>query len=120
MQEFVYLLKVADVEQVLDQVARFLGLTEVPQYVRVATLAPLSTFGYHEGSEGAVLAWTEGGLCMGVPDDLSVPRAFIPWQNISYVADGDLLKDFADFRAIIGNSEVSFEEFRTRTGLTPA
>ena len=114
MQEFVYLLRLADCEELLAQVARFLVVSEVPNYLRVATLAPLSTFGYHESSEGAILAWSEAGLCMGVPEDLSVPRAFIPWQNIAYVADGDLMKDYSDFRAVPENAEVGFEEFRSR------
>ena len=115
MQEFVYLLRLADYEDLLAQVARSLAVTEVPHYLRVSTLAPLSTFGYYPNSEGAILAWTEAGLCMGVPEDLSVPRAFIPWQNIAYVADGDLMKDFSDFRALPNNAEVTFEEFRNRT-----
>lgn len=112
MQEFVYLLRLAESEPLLAQVARFLSLKEVPHYVRVATLAPLSTFGYMDGSEGSILAWTEAGLSMGVPEDATVPRSFIPWQNIAYVADGDLMKEFADFRAIPDNANVPFEDFR--------
>lgn len=114
MNEFVYMLRVAENEALLASLAKALTLKEFPHYVRVATLAPLSTFGYLAGMEAAILSWTDAGLSIGLPEDVSVPRAFIPWQNISYVAEGDLMKEFQDFRSLPENADVPFEEFRRR------
>lgn len=111
MNELVYLLRVADDEALLAQVAKHLMLREVPEYVRVATLAPFSNFGYPPEAEGALLGWTAAGLVIGIPDNTSIPRAFLPWQNIAYVADGDLMKEYSDYLA--QNPQGSLQEFMT-------
>lgn len=81
-----YLLKVAKAAE--KDMARWLDLAQAPTYVRVATLSPLSTYGYPVGSEGAILRINEHGLVTGVEDNASVPHDFVPWQNISYISDG--------------------------------
>lgn len=82
--ENVYLLKVAG--KASGGVEKRLG--KGTSHVRVATLAPLSNFGYPPGAEGAVLDVNDNGLVFGVDGDDNVPRAFVPWQNVSYLADG--------------------------------
>lgn len=99
MAENVYLLKLADDAKLVQTVLQRLCLKDAPYYLRVATLAPISNFGYPETAEGSVLAWSDVGLTFGVPDDPNIPRSFIPAQNIAYIADGDLMKDWADFQA---------------------
>ncbi len=89
MNELVYLMRIADDDQLFEKIAIHLQVTEIPHWVRVSTIAPLSTYGYGPGAEGALLAWTDAGITFGLPDDPSVPRAFVPWQNIAYVAEGD-------------------------------
>lgn len=81
-----YLLKVAKDSE--KEVAKWLLLSSPPTHVRLATLAPLSNYGYPAGIEGALLKITERGLVVGAEEREDVPRDFIPWQNISYVSDG--------------------------------
>ena len=111
MQEMVYLLRVPQQPALLALIVRALSLAENPQWLRVATLAPLSNFGYLENHEGHIISWTAEGIGMGVPDDLSVPRSFIPWQNIAYVAEGDLIRDFSEFRMLTGKGNASLLEY---------
>ena len=89
MQELVYLLKVGDGAKL--EVARRFGLGGAPSHVRVSTLAPLSAYGYPAGAEGTLLAISADGLTVGVEGNTGVPRAFVPWQNIAYLADGAAL-----------------------------
>jgi hypothetical protein len=91
MPDLVYLLRVPDLHEVHVEVSSRLHLAEAPDYIRLATLAPLSNWGYPEGAEGAVLSIDDRGVVVGMAEDPSVPRAFVPWQNIAYVADGTLL-----------------------------
>jgi hypothetical protein len=72
-------------------VAKWLDAKAAPGYLRLATLAKLSNFGYPPGSEGAVLRINEHGLVIGVDGRDDVPRDFVPWQNVSYISDGTLL-----------------------------
>jgi hypothetical protein len=111
VKELVYLLRVPEHPALLTQIARALSLSEAPNWVMVSTLAPLSNFGYLEGHEASILSWTAEGIGMGLPESTLVPRSFIPWQNIAYIAEGDLLKDYNDFRALPGNSEATLVDF---------
>ena len=89
MAENVYLLKVAN--NAAGEVDKRLGTSSTPSHVRVSTLAPLSNYGYPPGAEGSVLGVGPEGLIVGAEDDDNVPRAFVPWQNVSYIADGSSL-----------------------------
>lgn len=89
MAENVYLLKVG--KNAAGEVDKRLGTDSTPSHIRLSTLAPLSNYGYPPGAEGAVLGVTGDGLIVGAEDDAAVPRAFVPWQNVSYVADGTQL-----------------------------
>lgn len=90
MQENLYLLKISKSAE--KDAQRRLLLSNTPSYLRLATLAPLSNYGYPAGSEGTVLSITADGIVFGVEDDPEVPRSFVPWQNISYIADGSTLQ----------------------------
>lgn len=70
---------------------KLLDLSDAPSHMRLATLAPLSNFGYPAGTEGAVLKLADGGLVIGADGREDVPRDFVPWQNVSYISDGSLL-----------------------------
>ncbi len=89
MNELVYLMRVAEDEELFDKIATHLQVAEIPHWIRVSTLAPLSTYGFAPGAEGALLRWSNAGITFGLPDDPNVPRAFVPWQNIAYIAEGD-------------------------------
>jgi hypothetical protein len=81
-----YLLRVSgDIQR---EIADWLMLPAAPTHVRLATMAPLSAFGYPPGSEGCLLRVDERGVVIGVEDRTDVPRDFVPWQNISYLTDG--------------------------------
>ncbi|MGF1527103.1 MAG: hypothetical protein ACFCBW_09965 [Candidatus Competibacterales bacterium] len=84
-----YLLKVSADAQ--PAVVEMLKLSSSPEFVRLSTLATLSNYGYTQGSEGCVLSIDERGVVFGVEGDESIPRAFVPWQNVSYIADGTSL-----------------------------
>lgn len=86
MEELIYLLKVAHSSG--DGVKERLLLDATPSHVRVSTLAPLSNFGYTPDAEGALLGINQHGLIVGVEGRPQIPRAFIPWQNVAYIADG--------------------------------
>jgi len=86
VEELVYLLKVAaNAEQ---EVARRLDLSQSPTHVRVSTLAQLSNYGYPAGAEGGLLRIDNEGIVVGIDGQPEVPRAFVPWSNIAYIADG--------------------------------
>lgn len=87
MKEIVYLLKVPEDEALQNELSEMLGGTYIPNYVRLSTLAPLSNYGYPPGAEGAILSIGKRGLVVGVADDTEVPRSFVPWSNISYLAE---------------------------------
>jgi len=84
-----YLLRVGD--EAKGDVAKWLMVPNAPEHLRLSTLAPLSAYGYPEGSEGHVLRLDQNGVVIGVPDNVEIPRDFVPWQNISYISDGTLL-----------------------------
>lgn len=88
MEELVYLFKVANDAQVQDAVAKRLDLAEAPSHVRIATLAKLSNYGYPADAEGELLFVDSDGIVFGVDENPDVPRAFVPWSNIAYMADG--------------------------------
>jgi len=88
MEELVYLLKVPANQDVQGAVTQRLMLKQAPQYIRIATIAPISNYGYPAGTEGALLGILDGGVVVGVEGKEDVPRAFIPWQNVAYLADG--------------------------------
>lgn len=92
MNELVYLLKVAESDVLFEKLAQHLLLDEIPHYVRVATIAPLTNYGYGTGSEGSLLAWLDQGLVYGDIDNPDVPTTFVPWQNIAYISGGDQFK----------------------------
>ena len=81
-----YLLRVAKAAE--KDIAKWLDLSSAPDYVRVATLSPLSTYGYPPGSEGYILRINDHGLVTGVENNAEVPDDFVPWPNISYISDG--------------------------------
>jgi hypothetical protein len=91
MQELVYLLKVGGAVNTHQRVATLLHRQKPPSHVRLATIAPLSNFGFPEGSEGALLATSDQGLVIGVEGNAEAPTLFVPWQNVAYVADGTSL-----------------------------
>ena len=39
------------------------------------------------------MAWTDSGITYGVAGDPNVPRTFVPWQNIAFIAEGDIVID---------------------------
>jgi hypothetical protein len=90
MAENVYMLKVG--ANASGEITKCLSAKSAPSHVRLATLAPLSNWGYPPGSEGALIAVNDRGLVFGVDGNDGVPRAFVPWQNVSYVADGSTMK----------------------------
>ncbi len=87
MQE--YLLKVGDAAKA--EIQKYLDLKAPPGYVRVATLAPLSNWGFPPGSEGAVIKVLERGLVTGQAGGDDAPHDFVPWANIAYLSDGSKL-----------------------------
>lgn len=95
MQELMYLLKVGETEGLGKLLMDKLMMTEPPLWVRLATLAPLSNFGYPPGSEGAIIWMNNAGVVVGVDEDPVVPRQFVPWQNVAYLADGNLAQELA-------------------------
>ncbi len=91
MQELVYLLKVKRATEVEQAVARRLMAQKAPSHVRLATLAPLSNYGFPSGAEGGLLGISNEGLVVGADGDGGAPTLFVPWQNVSYLGDGTLL-----------------------------
>lgn len=89
--ELLYLLKVSD--NARADVAKRLMLTESPQYIRISTVAPLSNYQYPPDEEGAILGVNRQGLMIGIETRPEVPRDFVPWQNIAYIADGTILRE---------------------------
>ena len=87
MQDLMYLLKVSDAKAG-DAVAKKLHMPKAPSHVRLATLAPLSNYGWPTGTEGALVAVRDDGVTIGVDSGADTPRLFVPWQNVSYVGDG--------------------------------
>lgn len=85
MDELLYVLKVD--EAVQQEVARRLVLPQAPPYVRVSTLVPLSNYGYPEDVEGTILTMNARGFLVGIKNRPEVPRDFIPWTNVVYLAD---------------------------------
>lgn len=84
-----YLLKVG--KKAGKDIAKYLDLNDPPSHLRLATLAPLSNYGYPEGTEGAILRLNDHGLIIGADGREDVPRDFVPWQNVSYMSDGSML-----------------------------
>ncbi len=95
MNELIYLMRVAESEALFERLAEVLLVEEIPHFIRLATIAPLSNFGYKPDTEGTILALNEFGIVFGDPADTSVPKAFVPWQNVAYLAEGDSLKEQA-------------------------
>lgn len=89
MQELIYLLTVP--ETLRPELAQRLFLSVAPSHVRVATIAPLSNYGYSSTSQGTLLGLDTTGLVFGDAQDEQVPRAFVPWSNVAYLADGTQL-----------------------------
>lgn len=100
MQELLYLLKVGSDEGLHRDLAACLAMPEAPNYLRLATLAPLSNYGY-ASYEGTLIAMHEGGLVVGSEETLAVPRLFVPWQNVSYIADGTSMREQVDPRLLV-------------------
>ncbi len=96
MQELVYLLRSPQSPEVCEEIVARLRLPEVPEWVRLATLAPLSNLGIEPGTETAIIWVDDRGVLIGVEEDLSTPRLFVPWQNVAYLADGTHLKQALD------------------------
>lgn len=91
MQELLYLLKVDPKNGVSKAIAARLHVEKCPAWVRLATIAPISNYGYKPDSEGEILHLDEFGLVVGVAGDDQVPRQFVPWQNVAYLGDGAML-----------------------------
>lgn len=106
MDENLYLLKVA--KRARPQVAELLGLEESPEFVRVVTHHPLSNFGYLPETVGAVMLADLAGLVVGGENDIEAPRLLVPWENVCYLADGDLYSDYA--REEMEHAEAEDEE----------
>lgn len=88
MEELIYLLKVANNSTTQKSVAQRLGLDSTPNYVRVATLAKLSNYGYPTDEDAAVLSVDAEGIVIGIDGQPQYAHAFVPWSNIAYLADG--------------------------------
>lgn len=88
MQEIIYSIKVPPAGPVRDELSALLATEagQLPQRVRLSTLAPLSNRGYPPDAEAELLAVTEVGVVIGVANS-KVPRTLVPWQNIAYVAE---------------------------------
>ena len=96
MQE--YLLKVGEAAKA--EIQKYLDMKAAPSYVRVATLAPLSNWGFPANSEGAVIKVLERGLVTGQAGGDDAPHDFVPWANIAYLSDGSkLAREMAAERA---------------------
>ncbi len=91
MEELIYLLQISTNPEVRNNIAEMLLLDKAPTYVRVATLAPLSNYGYTADATGAILAVLPNGIIFGDEKNPTIPRSFVPWQNIAYLADGEAL-----------------------------
>jgi hypothetical protein len=92
MQE--YLLKVN--ETAARDVAEWLMLAKAPSHVRLATLAPLSNYGYPSGADAAVLKISVHGVVTGQAGGDQAPHDFVPWANVAYLSDGSgLAKEMA-------------------------
>jgi hypothetical protein len=84
MQE--YLLKVSKAAE--SDVKAWLAVEAVPSHVRLATLAPLSNYGYPDNADAAVLKVTQHGVVTGQAGGDVAPHDFVPWQNVAYMSDG--------------------------------
>lgn len=93
MQELLYVLKVAAGHGLQEELQEMLVCDVPPTYVRLSTLAPLSNWGYPAGSEGAILAISDAGVVVGVEGEAVAPHAFVPWQNVSYLAESHGLEN---------------------------
>ncbi|MEW5740659.1 MAG: hypothetical protein AB1938_17150 [Myxococcota bacterium] len=92
MQE--YLLKVN--ESAAKDVTEWLKLGAAPTHVRLATLAPLSNYGYPSGADAAILRLNQHGVVTGQAGGDAAPHDFVPWQNVAYLSDGtSLAKEMA-------------------------
>lgn len=89
LPELVYLFAVE--EQARQELRALLYMTEAPSHVRVATLAPLSNFGFRPDVTAQVLSVSDRGFVFGAGEHDDIPRAFVPWTNVAYVADGSAL-----------------------------
>jgi hypothetical protein len=77
-------------KSVLKDVQKWLALSGTPTHIHFATDKPMSLYGY-TSAETHLLKINEHGIVMGAEGDEDVPREFIPWQNIAFVADGTKL-----------------------------
>lgn len=92
MQE--YLLRVSKAAEA--DIKQYLLVEAVPSHVRLATLAPLSNYGYPDNADAAVLKVTQLGVVTGQAGGDQAPHDFVPWQNVAYMSDGTgLAKDMA-------------------------
>jgi hypothetical protein len=91
VQELLYVVKVGSAKEVQQGVKSRLQSQKQPSHVRLSTLAPLSNYGMPAGTEGTLLAIGGDGLVIGVEGNADAPTMFIPWQNVSYLADGSAL-----------------------------
>lgn len=87
MDELLYILKVDDTAPVQQWVANRLLLAQAPKYVRISSVVPLSNYGYPADAAGTILAINSRGFLVGVKDRPEIPRDFIPWSNVAYMAD---------------------------------
>jgi hypothetical protein len=62
-----------------------------PSHVRLATVEPLSNYGFPPGADGWVLGVSGDGVIVGSQDVAEVPHMLVPWQNIIYLGDGTSL-----------------------------
>jgi hypothetical protein len=84
-----YLLRLAKSAE--KDASKWLSLSSAPSHIRLATLAPLSNYGYPPDAEGALLRINDNGIVIGADGREDVPRDFVPWQNVSYISDGTSL-----------------------------
>lgn len=87
--ELIYLFAVHGT--ISEEIQSILRCKQPPSHVRVATLAPLSNYGFRPDATATLLHADERGLVYGAPDFDDVPRAFVPWTNVAYLADGTSL-----------------------------
>lgn len=88
MDYSIYALRVGTNQAVRDSVADYLGHTDPPQSVRVATVIPISNQGWPSDAIGSLLRLDERGALVGAEEPEGVPMLLIPWDNVAYLADG--------------------------------
>jgi len=74
-----------------SDVAKRLQMEGEPTHIRLATIEPVSNYGFPAGADGWALGVSADGVIVGSQEYAEVPHMLVPWQNVIYVADGTSL-----------------------------